>query len=194
MVAEQVQRDRRRRAVAGSVLVAAVAALIITPQLLNKTRTADLRRNVAAQRSPTASSETTFGSDPLTTTPCPEGPIVIPKDGKAAASISGEATSIRLCRGAVRDAVTAPGWSPPRDALSGATPSFVESMQSLPADRHRCAVPAAAHPYVYLVGLPTGSVDRVYVASPCDDVTVNGVRHTADTVLAVYLRALAAQR
>ncbi|MFY9915817.1 MAG: hypothetical protein WAK18_14195, partial [Nocardioidaceae bacterium] len=64
-IAAHERRGRRRRVVLTTLLAGTVAALIITPQLLNKTRTTNLRNDLANRLAASSQSE---GADPRTTT------------------------------------------------------------------------------------------------------------------------------
>ena len=176
------------------MVAVAVAALVVTPQFLNKSRTTDMRRHVADATAGSAAVADPAVA-PTSVTPCPDRPVPLPSGGRGEVPIRAEATSIRLCAAAIpgvdSDSVDAPG-----DALTTGTATFFRTLSALPpAEVQPCdAVRVAARPYVYLVGFSDGSVERVYVANSCDDVRVSGVRLPSDVVLRTYEHALEEQR
>ncbi len=191
-IAERGRRDRRRRVVLSSLLVLAMAAFIITPQLLNKTRTTNLRNDLANRL---AASSQSNGADPRTTTRCPADLVALPGD-LAPGVVRADASSLRLCLGKSIGAAGASGGWPPGDALlldsSSAFRADVARLPEVPAN-HCEAVQSQPGAFVLLVGYPDGSIQRIYLGSGCGEITVDGVRHDASAVLALFRSALATQ-
>ncbi len=213
-IAAHERRGRRRRVALSTLLALAVAAFIITPQLLNKTRTTNLRNDLANRLA--ASSQST---DPRTTTPCPADLVALPGDF-ADGVVRVDASSLRLCLAKASGSTGASGGLLPADALlldSGSTfladvarspevsanhcltaPSRPDgyapsSPEAYPPSRPDAYAPSSTEAYVLLVGYPDGSVQRIYLGSGCDEITVAGVRHDASGVLALFRSAVAAQ-
>ncbi len=217
-------RDRRRRVVMSSLLALAVAALVITPQFLNKTRTTNLRNDLTNRL---AGDSQASGSDPGTTTPCPTEPRAQPADS-APGVVRAGVSSLRLCGGGSLGSAGGSPRLPPADALlldSGSTlfadvarlpeepanhcksvssgpdgsgPSSPEANAASRPEANAASGPEAnaassPDPYVLLVGYSDGTVEQLYLASGCDDITVAGIRHDASAVLALLRAAVAAQ-
>ncbi len=190
-IGDRKRRDRRRRVIMSSLLALAVAAFIITPQVLNKSRTTNLRNDLANRL---ASGPTNGHAGPATS--CPAGPIALPGGGASAGALRASATTVRLCLGEAGGSVGTARGLPPVDALVlDAASTFFAGVARLPRSsaRHCATVLSEPDPYVFLVGYPDGSVERVFVASTCDDVTVDGIRHDATAVLDLFRAAVAAQ-
>lgn len=196
-VAARGRRDRGRVVTAGVIGVVA-AAVIITPQVLNRARTSDLRNDVTNQPTATRSQQTTPGEEAMATTPCSKDPLAVP-DNLSDQTISEDAMSIRLCPTASAGGSGLTTWLAPADALLTAG---VENLIDLTArepevSSGRCdAIRVIPDPYVFLVGMPDGSVKRVFSTSACSDIFIGSTRQRlgADTVLEAFITALGAQR
>jgi hypothetical protein len=171
--------------------------VIIVPQVLNTARTSDMRNNVTNQPSTTAQADTGAAAA-LSTTPCPDEPLAIPDD-LSGQRISEDALSIRLCPTTGGGDWGLPVWVPPTDALlPGSVGGFLDTVMREPeASEDRCdAIRVIPDPYVLLIGMPNGTVDKVFSTSSCSDILVGSTeyRSGADTVLDSFLTVLGAQR
>ncbi len=128
-IAAHERRGRRRRVVLSLAARRAVAAFIITPQLLNKTRTTNLRNDLANRL---AASSQSNGADPRTTTPCPADLVALPGD-LAPGIVRADASSLRLCVAKTIGAAGASrGWPPGDALLLDSASAFLADVARLP--------------------------------------------------------------